>query len=190
MPEPFDVTLQYLLESDPEAWLVLLGLPGKNVEVIDADLAALPVEPDRVLRVLSEDPFLLHLEFQSGYRQALLERILLYNVLLRSRHGLPTLSYLLLLRPEADGPEMVDVLRCTGPAGAVYWEFQYRILRLWQKPVSELLEGPLATLPFAPLADVAPEQLPDILLRMQARIQAEAQAGVAVELWTIAYILM
>src|SRR5579871_2239564 len=50
--------------------------------------------------------------------------------------------------------------------------------------------GRLAALPLAPIADVAPEQLPEVIMRMEYRIDTETEPGERGSLWTAAYLLM
>lgn len=190
MSKPFDVTTKYLVEAMPADWLRFLGLADAPVDVIDADLATVSAEADKVLRIQSPDPHLVHLEFQASYDPSLSERTLQYSVLLRRRHGLPVLSCLLLLRPEADGPNMTGNLEHFLPDGTKYLEFSYRVARIWEQSTDGLLSGGLATLPLTPLADVAREKLPGVLRRMEERIRQESAPDVAGMLWTATYVLM
>ena len=89
---PHDVTTKELVEFHPPDW------------VVDADLATLSFEADKVLRV--DDPlgaYILHLDFQSSYDATFDWRVIRYNMLLRERHGLPVISIGILLRPDAAG---------------------------------------------------------------------------------------
>src|SRR6266508_4531159 len=89
MATPFDATTKQLVEAYPDSWLVYLGLqPAGPVAVVDADLATVTAEADKVLRVDAPAPWLLHLEFQTSADRALAQRLLRYIVLLHSRHGL------------------------------------------------------------------------------------------------------
>ncbi|MFN0073482.1 MAG: hypothetical protein ACKVVP_18530 [Chloroflexota bacterium] len=64
MPNDWDTVAKYLLEGDPRAWLWLLGQgDATGVEVIDADLATVVAEADKVIRVQTPIPHLVHLEF-------------------------------------------------------------------------------------------------------------------------------
>src|SRR5437870_6351451 len=105
MPQPFDATTKDLVEMHPEDWLEYLGLPRAAVELIDADVSTVTAAADKVLRVLEPKPWLAHLELQSSRDRELPDRKLQYNVLLDRRHQLPVQSIVVLLRPEADGPE-------------------------------------------------------------------------------------
>lgn len=64
-------------------------------------------------------------------------------------------------------------------------------MRVWQEDVETFLTSGLALLPLAPIANVTPDQLPGIIDRMVARVDAEIADETAVnEFWTSVYILM
>src|SRR5258708_26315459 len=112
MAQPFDITLKHLLESHPADCLRLAGLrTGAAIDVIDADLATVMAEADKVFRIKDRQPWMMHFEMQVSYDGDLCERMLRYNVLLKNRHALPVRSVVILLRPKADGPEMTGVVR-------------------------------------------------------------------------------
>ncbi len=67
---------------------------------------------------------------------------------------------------------------------------RYRVVRVWEKDPEAVLAGPLATLPLAPLADVSEDRLPDVVQRMEQRIDTEAVAEAVGMLWTTTYLLM
>lgn len=191
MSKPYDATTKQLVEAEPQAWLRYLGLTGEAVSVVEADLATVTAEADRVLRVDGPTSYIAHLEFQASYDRTMAERMLRYNVLLRYRHGLPVQSVVVLLRGEADGLALTGILRDDTPHPDGFIHFGYRVVRVWQTPVENLLSGGLATLPLAPLASVSADALPPIVRRMEERIRQEsptpAEAGM---LWTVAYVLM
>lgn len=189
--KPFDATTKFLLEIDPAGWLECAGLgrPGAAT-VIDADLATVTSEADKVIRVEEPRPWLGHLEFQGNRDGHLPDRLLQYNVLLRSRHGVPVQSVVILLRREADHPELTGIHRHHHVFGDCYLVFHYHVVRVWELPVEEVLKGPLATLPLAPVTQVPQEELPSVIRRLDARFQAEASPSDAALLWTATYILM
>lgn len=190
MAQPFDITLKHLLEARPADCLRLVGLPTTApVEVIDADLATVIAEADKVLRVKDRPSWLMHFELQSNYDASLPERMLRYNVLLKVRHELPVRSVVILLRPRADGPEMTSEVRHV-LADRPYLRFEYQVLRLWQKPVAEVLAGGVGTLPLAPLAAVTPDELPGVIQRMKERFRAETPPSEQATLWTSTFVLM
>src|SRR6266568_2915879 len=76
MAQPFDITLKHLLESHPADCLRLVGLPTVSpIEVIDADLATVIAEADKVFRVKDQLPWLMHFELQASYDRDLPQRM-------------------------------------------------------------------------------------------------------------------
>jgi hypothetical protein len=63
MSNPFDETLKHLVETQPSAWLEYVGMPGRQAEVIDADLSTLTAEADKVIKVRARKSSLVHLEW-------------------------------------------------------------------------------------------------------------------------------
>lgn len=192
MAKPFDATTKHLVEAEPEAWLRYLGFPPTGpAEVVSPDLATVTAEADHVLRVDAPEPWLAQIEFQSSYDRSLAQRLLRYSVLLQGRYDVPVRSIVVLLRTEADGPEMAGEIEHRLPDEAeAYLRYRYRIVRAWRQPVDGVLAGGLATLPMAPLADVTPERLPAVIRRMDERLRREATPQQAGTLWTATYVLM
>jgi predicted transposase YdaD len=191
MTKPFDATTRYLLEAHPDAWPRYLGWPVPwPVGVINADLSTITSEADKVLRVGAPEPWLLHIELQSGHDRDLARRLLRYNVLLDVRHDLPVQSVVVLLRPEADSPGLSGTLQRRVPGRDIHHEFRYQVVRVWQQPVGAILEGGLGTLPLAPLADVSSADLPGIIRRMDESCAARPRRPDAALLWTATYLLM
>ena len=107
MPKPFDATTKELLEKHPRAWLeLLLGRDLGEVRVDDADLSTITSEADKILRIEEPAPWIVHVEFQSSYISELPLRLQRYNILAQFRHSLPVQSVVVLLRGEADGPNL------------------------------------------------------------------------------------
>ena len=191
MSKPFDATTKELLEAHPEAWLrLLLRSEVPPVVVLNADLSTITTEADKLLRVEGPEPWLVHVEFQSSYDATLPLRLQRYNILAHTRHGLPALSLVVLLRREADAPGLTGLLQQRLPDGWLYHEFRYRVVRVWELPVEEVLAAGIGTLPLAPLAAVAPEAVPDVLRRVQDRLVREAAPDARPSLWTATYLLM
>ena len=189
--KPYDATTKYLLESDPAGWLEYVGLGRPpSATIIDADLATVTSEADKVIRAEGPAPWLGHLELQSSRDLSLPDRLLQYNVLLRARHRLPVQSAVILLRPEADHPDLTGVNQHHHISGECYLEFRYHVVRVWEMPVDEVLSGPLATLPLAPVANVGIGDLLQVIRQIEARFRAELTPADAAILWTATYILM
>jgi len=191
MAKPFDATLKELLERYPSDWLAQLGMTAAGtVELIDADLSTITTQSDKLIRVNDPDPWLLHIELQAGRDPRVDRRALKYNVLAFDRHDLPVESVVVLLRPEADAPNLTGRLAYRPARGKGSLEFQYQLLRLWQRPVETVLAGGVGTLPLAPLCAVSQEAVPEVIDQMRERFQRDASPPEAAILWTSTYILM
>lgn len=157
---------------------------------MDADLSTVISEADRILRV-KEPEYLAHMELQSTYEDDLDARALRYNVLAYCKYRLPVVSVVFLLRKEADGPAMSGRLsyEVSGFPDASL-RFQFRVVRVWEMDPEEILSGPLALLPLAPLTDVSANELPSVVKRMEERIDAEAPPKNVGMLWTTTRLLL
>ena len=189
--KPFDTATKRLLEADPLAWLRYVGLPGTRVQLENANLTTLTADADRILRVEGEEiqPYLAHIEFQSSDEPGGDERVFVYAAIAFYKLNLPVQSVVILLRPEAEGPGFSGRTGFVAPSGGML-QFTYRLVKVWETPVEELLAGGLALLPLAPIADVTKAQLPSIVRRMEYRIDREAEAGERGLLWTATALLM
>ena len=191
LPKPFDAATKELLESDPApgwscSWAVELGA----VRMMNVDLSTITAEADSVLSVEDDVPWLVHLEFQSGYDPDLPLRLQRYNVLVNYRHRQPVQSVALLLCPGADGPALTGLLEQALPDGFLYHEFRYNVVRTWERPAEEILAGGLGTLPLAPLGRVHEDDLPAVIQSIRERLDREATRSQAQTLWTATYLLM
>lgn len=189
--KPYDPTLKALVETEPEAWPALLGRPTGPTEVIDADIATVSGAADKVLRVSADPAYQLHLEFVSGHdAPALPRKLLLRNALLEDRHDLPVRSGVVLLRPEADSPQLTGQYERGFPDEDAYLAFRYQVLRVWQLPPEPLLRGGLVLLPFAPISAVTEAELPGIIKRMEQRLSQRRARGQAPLVWASSFILL
>lgn len=190
-PRPYDVATRQLIDRDPAAWLIWAGLTVDGpVQALDSEVSTVLAEVDKVLQVDAPAPWLAHLEIQASHDQQLPLRLLEYHALLLHRHKLPVASIVVLLRSQADGSELDGELHCPDPMGDVSLSFQYRVIRVWQRPVEEFLTGGLGILPLAPLAAVQRAEMPAIVERMAARLDREASPDVARNLWTATLLLL
>lgn len=189
MPQSFDHTLKYLMETWPEDWLRLLGLPASGaIEPVEAELPTLAVQSDRMFRVSGPPAFVAHLEPQSSRDDDLPERIFVYNTLTHRREQLPVVSHAILLRPEADGPRMTGVVERHDPEGRCYLRFEYRVVRIWEIPLEMILAGGPGVWPLAPLARGAKSRLEEVVHDLKEHVEAAPPARQG-ELWTAAFVL-
>jgi predicted transposase YdaD len=143
---------------------------------------------DKLLHVRADPDYLLHLDFQSGHDSAQLPpRLRLYNAAQAYRRRLPVFSNVVLLRPEADSPQLTGAYTEGLPGEEPYGIFRYRVIRVWELPVEPLLAGGLGTLPLAPISNVSQAQLPDVIRRMSRRLRRDSQAK---DLWAATKVLL
>jgi predicted transposase YdaD len=190
--KPFDATLKDLVECGPSDWPILSGLPRAPTQVIDADIATVSGAADKVLRVESAPPYLLHLEFLSGHDTADQERLLhKRNLLLEDRHNLDVRTVAIILRPRADSPTLSGFRSRVYPGETeAYTTFRYQVIRVWQMPAQTFLAGGLGTLPLAPIAAVTERELPGIIRQIARRLQSSRNRTKAPTVWAATYILM
>ena len=115
--------------------------------------------------------------------------MLRYNVLAGEQTGLSVLSYVILLRPEADSPSLTGTVERLRPNGTRYLAFEFDVIRLWKLPVAQVLRGGLATLPLALLCDLSATTAENVVTSMEVRIDREAQADERRKLWASTYLL-
>lgn len=183
-PRPFDVTPRDLIEGDPIGWLAWVGLPVDGpVQAVDSQVSTVLAEVDKVVRVEAPTPWLAHFELQSSRDPELPYRLLEYHALLLRRHKIRVETLVILLRPTADSAAVSGLFESLGATGDPTIAFHYRVLRLWQRPVEELLSGSLGILPLAPLAAVEPGDLPSVIRRIDDRLARETDPDRADLLW-------
>ena len=97
---------------------------------------------------------------------------------------------IVLLRPAADGAELNGTHEIRDRHGDVYDWFRYDIVRVWQQPVDEVLSAGLPVLPLAPVAAVAAEKIPEVLVAISERLISETSPEHAATIWAAAKVLM
>ena len=190
MPGPIDDVLKHLTELSPQDWVEHGGWPSAAATLIDADIGTISGATDKAIHVSSTLDWLLAIDFQSGHDSlAKLPDLLLYNSALFKRHGLPVRTLLVLLHRGADSPRLTGLYE-RGFAGEPFdVALRYRLLRVWEIPVTAWLSGGLGLVPLAPLGRVPKADLPAVVAQMKQRFDHEAP-GQAKELWSATYILM
>ncbi len=197
MFNPFDVTMKNLVERSPSAWLRFVGVYSTDAELLedediaslDTDLTTVTTTCDKVFRVSSPSPFLLHIEFESEGRNVP-ARVHRYGVLLDYKYDPPVQSVVVLLRPEADRPEITGRVERFRSDGRRYLYFEYDVVRVWEIPVEQILEGEIGILPLAPISAVSEADLPAVLRRMEERVDVELVSDERDDFWTCTYLMM
>ena len=180
MHKPFDITMKTLMDYDPVAWLVLLGInPDGPVTSVNTEVSTVKSDVDKVFKIDGPEPRLIHIENQSTPGEKTIERMHRSNVLIASDAGLPVLSILTLLRPSADSTEFRgEFSRSIDPFGLVTL-FRYPIIRMWNLDAEAILNGSPAILPMAALANVPDEAVPTVLRRIDDRMIHETDSSTA-----------
>ncbi|MGC8639821.1 MAG: Rpn family recombination-promoting nuclease/putative transposase, partial [Isosphaeraceae bacterium] len=193
MPKPFDATMRRLFELEPAAWLRFLGFAvpdPEQITVIDSNLSTVTADADKVLHVGGAEPLIVHTEFLSGRDKDYPGQAVWYNVLLHRRHKVPVWTVLVLLRPGADGSELTGEYESEVPGRGQNLRFRYDVIRVWLEAPERLLTSGLPLLPLAPVSNVAPENLHDVLTTVASRLRDEADPGLNRTLWTATAILL
>ncbi|MBM3994949.1 MAG: hypothetical protein FJ303_12475 [Planctomycetes bacterium] len=93
----------------------------------------------------------MHLDFQSSNSATKHVDLAVYNALLHRQYLVPVHSLIVLLRPKADHPNLHGLVTYAPRPDRGKMDFRYEVVRLWERPVEELLEGDVGALPLATL---------------------------------------
>jgi hypothetical protein len=120
--------------------------------------------------------------------------VLAYNVLLHRTYRVPVHSTVLLLRQQAQHPNLTGRVQYAARPGRGKMDFSFEVVSLWEIPADDLLQGPLATLPLAVLGWLPDslrltDALAAVVKRLAQRLQQDAAGEQAERLLTAAYIL-
>lgn len=192
MTKPFDAAMREVFAIVPPAWMEFFGIPVPDpdlVESLDTNLSTVTAEADQLIRRGGPDPLILHIEFVSGRDLSVPRRVHWYNTLAERKYEAPVWSVLFLLRPSADGPDLTGEYVREFPGRGPNLAFRYDVLRVWELPPERLLTGGLPLLTLAPVSNVAPAQLPEVLTAVARRLRDEAGPELAKTLWTATAIL-
>jgi predicted transposase YdaD len=74
--------------------------------------------------------------------------------------------------------------------GDVYNWFRYDVLRIWEQPVEKILAAGVPVLPLAPVANVGPERVSEVLVTISERFARETSSEQAATLWAATKVLM
>ncbi len=180
MAGAFDATLKQLLDVCAPDWVSflapLVGLPASVVaEPLDADLSTVQPVADKVFRLRSPTTGLMHIEPQSSWDGTFPARLLKYNVMLEDRYAGPVYTVALLLRREADSPDLSGIISRVFADDREYLRFHYATVRVWQLKADQLLAAGLGMTPLAILADDAAPRLGEVVNQFAERAIREAQ---------------
>lgn len=186
-----DVSIKHAISTFPQHWAEFVGVQrGAPIRVVDTDVSTITGIADKVLLVEGARPFVLHLEPHGYYDQWLDDRVHMYNVLLRRRHGMFVHSVVIALNREAWGAANAGRVAAESPLGTCRIDFAYEVIKVWELPAERILTGGVGVLPLAPIADVPESELPQVIGRMAGRFDRELPRPEAAEFWTATYVLV
>jgi hypothetical protein len=119
---------------------------------------------------------------------------MVYNALLFAHYRVAVHTVIILLRPEAAHANLNGVIRYAPRPGRGRMDFSYEVVRLWERPVEELLAADLGVAPLAMLGRLPEDQpvevgLTAIAQRVGERLTNEAPPDRAKKLLTDALLL-
>ncbi len=193
MPLPFDATLKSIIAGRPADFASLFGLPADEpVRAVNVDLSVISAATDVALAYGEPIREVVDLNFQSGPDANLAGRLHLYNAALNHRHAVPVRSVVVLLRPKADSANVTGLLAYGEDDSRV--EFHYRVIRLWQHPVEDLLHLGVSALSLAVLGRLPADRpltdaLREVVQTIRQRLDRESDEAEAATVLTAAYTL-
>lgn len=195
MAMTFDATIKDLAREHPRGFLAEFDRPPTlPIKLQNVDLSAVTRAADFVVALGDPPVEVVDLEFQSSAAAWKHADILVYHALLHAIFHVPVHSVIILLRPEAEHPNVSGILRYETASGSGSIEFRYPVVRLWERPAEALLAADIGVAPLAVLGRL-PEKAPledalaSVAQRMMERLQKEASPEEAKKLLTQALLL-
>ena len=173
MPKPYDAVAKSLIRWRPADYIRLAGLPVPDdpglVTMHDGELSIATRAADKLIQVNGTPggPYLAVVEFQANRDDRLDDRSALYNSLARWLYAMPVRNVVYLLCRDATSRHVTG--RVDGPG----LTFAYDLIPVWTLSTADLLDGPIGTVPLAPLTDESAERLPATLDRVWQRLKAD-----------------
>jgi predicted transposase YdaD len=195
MSKPYDATIKDLAVQGPADFVSYFDGPTTQpVTLLNVDLSTVTTAADVVFGIGDPVNEILHLDAQAGPSATKHLDVLAYNVLLHRTYRVPVHSSVLLLRQQAEHPNMTGSVRYAARPDRGKMEFGFEVVRLWEIPAQQLLASALATAPLAVLGKL-PEALrledglATVIRQLAERLEREAAEEQADRLLTAAYIL-
>jgi hypothetical protein len=186
----YDKAFKILVDLSPIDWALLTGLRTVSSAVgMETDLPERNRYLDRLIRVSNNHAELaVHLEFQagkSGNRVPL--RLLDYSIGVTAKHRLPVHSCVVLLHKPADSPLLTGAYKQRSCGVLPYLTFRYQVIRLWQIPISTLLQPGSSLAVAGVLADYESFTAEEVGLRVAACIDSISDIDTRTVLYMNAY---
>jgi hypothetical protein len=191
----FDATLKDLGQASPRGVLATFDTPPTlPVSLLNIDLSTVTTAADLVFGLGQPLQEIVHLDFQSSASATKHTDILVYGALLYRQYLVPVHSIVVLLRPQAAHSNLDGTVAYAPRPGRGKMDFQYEVVRLWERPVAGLLTGEVGVLPLAPLGQLPPgvdleSGLAAVIQQLSDRLLREAPPGQVRRLLTAAFVL-
>jgi hypothetical protein len=195
MAMTFDATLKDMGRDNPHGFLAAFDRPATvPVKLLNVDLSTVTTAADLVLGIGEPVEEVVHLDFQSSAAAWKHADLMVYNALLFAHYHVPVHTVIILLRPEAAHANLSGDVRYAPRPGRGSMDFVYEVVRLWQRPVDELLSADVGVAQLAVLGRLAEgppleEALSAVAQRVVERISREAPPDQAKKLLTDALLL-
>lgn len=195
MPKPFDATIKDLAAQGPADFVAWIDGPTTQpVQLLNVDLSTVTTAADVVFGIGDPLAAILHLDAQASASATKHRDVLAYNVLLHRVYDLPIHSIVLLLRQQAQHPNLTGRVQYAARPSRGKMEFGFELISLWEIPADDLLDSALATVPLAVLGKLPDalsleDGLAGVIQRLRDRLLRETGGEQAERLMTAAYIL-
>jgi hypothetical protein len=195
MAMTFDATLKDMGRESPTGFLAAFDRPPVGqVSLLNVDLSTVTASTDLILGLGQPLEEIVQIDFQSSAAAWKHANLMLYNALLYEHYHVPVHSILILLRPEAAHRNANGAIHYAPRLERGSMAFNYEVVRLWERPVEELLAGdvgvsPLAMLGRLPKGLSIEEGLAAVAHRVVARLVNEVPPDRAKKLLTDALLL-
>jgi hypothetical protein len=195
MAMTFDATLKDMGRESPVGFLAAFDHPPTvPVRPLNVDLSTVTASADLILGIGDPLAEIVQLDFQSSAAAWKHADVMAYHALLFAHYHVPVHSVIVLLRPAAAHANMNGVICYAPRPGRGKMEFNYEVVRLWERPAGELLRADLGVAPLAVLGRL-PEDLSleagltVVAQQLAERLVKEAPPDRARKLLTDAYLL-
>jgi Domain of unknown function (DUF4351) len=195
MSMPFDATLKDLVRDAPADMLTTFDRPPVGaLTLLSVDLSTVTTAADLIVGIGDPTLEVIHIDFQSSAAAWKHADILVYNALVHAEYRVPVHSIVILLRPQAAHSNLNGLVSYAARSGRGSMNFTYEVVRLWERPAEEFLNGALGTTPLAVLGAL-PEGIPTedalaaVAQRLIERLEREAAPERARKLLTMAFLL-
>jgi hypothetical protein len=195
MAMTFDATLKDMGRESPQGFLAAFDRPPAGpVRLLNVDLSTVTTAADLILGLGEPLAEIVQLDFQSSAAAWKHADEMAYNALLFAHYHVPVHTLLILLRPQAAHANLNGVVRYAPRPGRGRMDFAYEVVRLWERPVAELLAADLGVAPLAMLGRLPEglsleDGLAAVAQRVAQRLTDEAPPDRAKKLLTDALLL-